>query len=131
MSSVYYTEPQNVKEQPWFANQVARVICDVEVTPQGLLTSLLNAELALGRERGEKAVRFGPRVIDIDLLLFGNEVILSNRLEVPHPRMKERAFVLVPLFEVAGDMLLPDGESLESVLSRIDHRVEDFKIWQD
>ncbi|WP_462328080.1 2-amino-4-hydroxy-6-hydroxymethyldihydropteridine diphosphokinase [Desulfobaculum sp.] len=130
-SSVFFTEPQNVKEQPWFANQVVRVVCEPDVSAHRLLDALLTAEKDLGRERGEAAVRFGPRIIDIDLLLYGNEVLITPTLEVPHPRMKDRAFVLVPLAELAGDLLFPDGDTLRGALGRLDYRVDEAKIWQD
>jgi 2-amino-4-hydroxy-6-hydroxymethyldihydropteridine diphosphokinase len=119
-SSIYLTEPQGFRPQPFFSNQVLQLACDGAMRAHSLLDALLAAELSLGRERkaispggssvGEdSALRFGPRTIDLDLLLFGNEVMTGERLTLPHPRMLERAFVLVPLAEIAPDLVLPQG----------------------
>ncbi len=126
LSSIYYTEPQGVKEQPWFANQV------IEVTVQGLfpitfLNELLKIEILMGRKRD---VRWGPRLIDLDLLLFGEEIISSSKLTLPHPRMLERAFVMVPLLEIAPDLVLPTGEVIKEEILKIEYRQEGYKIWQ-
>ena len=96
-SPIYETEPVGLTEQGYFLNQVLRV--DTEMTPQDLLGELLRAEQELGRTRD---IRWGPRTLDLDLLLYGNSRIEGKELEVPHPRMWERAFVLVPLADVTG-----------------------------
>lgn len=126
-SSIFRTEPQEKKDQSWFANQVVSVSCSEYVTAHGLLNSLLNIENTLGRIREE---RFGPRVIDLDVLLFGNEVIESEDLIVPHPRMTERAFVLVPLQEIAPQLHFPDGRGLAEVLGNLEYKVDAGQIWQ-
>jgi 2-amino-4-hydroxy-6-hydroxymethyldihydropteridine diphosphokinase len=124
VSRVYRTQPQDKRDQPWFANQVARVLCDETVTPEGLLDALLAIESALGRERGPGAPeRFGPRVIDLDLLLFGGRTMRTGRLELPHPRMERRAFVLVPLAELAPGLRLPGGRTVEDALAHLDFQV--------
>ncbi|HMF79454.1 MAG TPA: 2-amino-4-hydroxy-6-hydroxymethyldihydropteridine diphosphokinase [Bryobacteraceae bacterium] len=103
-SSVYETEPQDVSNQPWFLNIV--VECETRCFPLQLLTAVLGIERDLGRKRGA-AIRRGPRVIDIDILLYGNSTIETPRLVVPHPRMLERRFVLEPLLEIAPGLRHP------------------------
>lgn len=101
-SSFYSTAPQGYADQPDFINAVIEIA--TTLAAHELLEALLAIESALGRER--KIVN-GPRVIDLDLLLYGNDVINKGGLQVPHPRMHERAFVLVPLTEIAPDTLIP------------------------
>jgi 2-amino-4-hydroxy-6-hydroxymethyldihydropteridine diphosphokinase len=101
-SSLYETEPVEVVDQAWFVNSV--VEAETELDPQGLLTRVLEVERSLGRKRG---IPKGPRVIDIDILLYGNELIRSPDLEIPHPKMAVRRFVLVPLVEIAPDVFHP------------------------
>lgn len=132
LSSVYFTEPQNVKEQPWFANRVACLECDEHLSATELLKILLRIEIELGRDRSGAAVRFGPRMIDLDILFFGQDVVTSEFLTLPHPRMTERAFVLVPLAEIAGDMALPGKDLLvRDALNALSYRMDGQKIWQD
>ncbi|BBD07687.1 2-amino-4-hydroxy-6-hydroxymethyldihydropteridine diphosphokinase [Desulfovibrio ferrophilus] len=133
-SPIYRTEPQLVREQSWFANQVARVICGPQVTPFAFLEELLNLEIDLGRDRtrGEGApIRYGPRVIDLDLLLFDDVVMQTERLTLPHPGILARAFVLLPLVDLAPDLVLPDGIAIREVLEQLDYRREGDQIWQD
>jgi 2-amino-4-hydroxy-6-hydroxymethyldihydropteridine diphosphokinase len=104
-SSVYETEPQDVKTQPWFLN--IAVECETRLFPLQLLSATQRRERDLGRERGPRAIPKGPRVIDIDILLFGRAVIETPRLTVPHPRMLERRFVLEPLIEIAPALRNP------------------------
>lgn len=109
------------------------MICEASVQPLDLLDALLAIEIALGRDRstGPSAPeRFGPRVIDLDVLLFGNEVVQSKRLEVPHPRMKSRAFVLVPLAEIASDLVFPDGSTIGQALGALEYEVDGEEIRQ-
>jgi len=103
-SSLYETEPQDVARQPWFLNIVVR--CETQLFPVQLLKVLQRIERELGRVRAG-AVRRGPRVIDIDILLYGNAVIDTPQLTVPHPRMTERRFVLEPLLEIAPELRHP------------------------
>lgn len=113
-SDVYWTEPFGIPqgeagnpEQPWYANQVGRLDVRGNTTPQALLEVFLEIEQALGRVRGAGDVRFGPRLVDIDLLMLGDEVSNDPGCIVPHPRMLERAFVLVPLAQIAPDCRIP------------------------
>lgn len=99
VSSPYSTPPWGVEDQPDFVNACALV--ETALSPEDLLAACKDLELALGRE---PAVRWGPRLIDIDLLWMAGEVRDSERLTLPHPRMTERAFVLVPLAEIAPDL---------------------------
>jgi 2-amino-4-hydroxy-6-hydroxymethyldihydropteridine diphosphokinase len=98
LSPVYETEPVG-PPQPPYLNMVAEL--ETELSPKGLLAEMLRVEKALGRERRE---RWGPRTLDLDLLLYGDLVLEEEGLSVPHPRLHERAFVLVPLLD-----LLPEG----------------------
>lgn len=106
-SSFYFTQPWGVTDQPAFVNCVVAV--KTQLSPVDLLHSLLQIEDQQGRVR---EVRYGPRTIDLDILLYGKEIILSSELEIPHPRMLERDFVLYPLIEIAPDLLLPNGDLL-------------------
>lgn len=101
-SSIYETEPQDVTDQPWFLNMA--VACETHCFPLQLLAAVRNVEHHMRRVR---QIRRGPRVIDIDILLFGNAIIETPRLTVPHPRMLERRFVLEPLLEIAPDLAHP------------------------
>jgi 2-amino-4-hydroxy-6-hydroxymethyldihydropteridine diphosphokinase len=104
-SSIYETEPQDVAHQPWFLNIV--VECETRFFPLQLLTTVLSIEREMGRKRGAVTIRGGPRLIDIDVLLYGNATIETPRLIVPHPRMLERRFVLEPLLEIAPGLRHP------------------------
>ena len=101
-SFLYRTQPVGPVEQPPFINAVFALECSV--SPRELLTLLLEIERNMGRVREE---RWGPRVIDLDLLFFGEEVIKEQGLEVPHPRLHERRFVLAPLAEIAPGFVHP------------------------
>lgn len=117
LSKAYYTEPQGVKEQPWFVNRVLEVACSDVWTPGRFMRRLLSIEIRLGRKRTK---RWGPRVIDLDLLLWGDAVCQTPDVEIPHPRMTERAFVLVPLLELQPDIRLPGGRSIQEMCNRLD-----------
>lgn len=130
VSSLYCTEPWGDRDQPWFCNQVAALECDAAVTPQSLLDAMLRLETELGRTR-DVGRRFGPRVIDLDLLLFADIVCVEPEVTVPHPRMTERAFVLVPLLEIAPGILMPDGVPVASHLALLRYRVEGTAIFQE
>jgi 2-amino-4-hydroxy-6-hydroxymethyldihydropteridine diphosphokinase len=122
-SSVYETEPQDVIQQPWFMN--VAVECETRYFPMQLIGVIERMERDLGRERGPSAVRRGPRVIDIDILLFGDAVIATPRLTVPHARMLERRFVLEPLLEIAPDLRHP---GTREPLSKCLRKVEGQKV---
>src|SRR5262249_18477941 len=102
LSSVYETEPQDLRNQPWFLNLVAEI--ETSLFPLQLLSRVQKIEKELGRQR---TVAKGPRTIDIDILLFGAFVIDTAKLTVPHPRMEQRRFVLEPLAELAPDLRHP------------------------
>jgi 2-amino-4-hydroxy-6-hydroxymethyldihydropteridine diphosphokinase len=102
VSSFYETEPVEFTQQPWFMNCVAAL--ETSQTPQQLMTSLLGIEQEMGRTRVRKK---GPRTIDIDILLFDNEQIVSQELTIPHPAMQQRRFVLEPLAELAPEGVHP------------------------
>ena len=102
VSSFYETEPVEFTEQPWFLNcAVALETCH---TPQELMASILLVEEAMGRRRVQKK---GPRIIDIDILLFGDSILDSAEVTIPHPAMQERRFVLEPLAEIAPEVCHP------------------------
>jgi 2-amino-4-hydroxy-6-hydroxymethyldihydropteridine diphosphokinase len=109
-SRVYETEPVGGPPQPRYLNAVVEVTTDLETAD--LLRTCLEIESELGRTRGE---RWGPRVIDIDLLTYGDREIDEPDLVVPHPRMHERAFVLVPLLELDADPPLPGGKRVTAL----------------
>jgi 2-amino-4-hydroxy-6-hydroxymethyldihydropteridine diphosphokinase len=102
VSSYYETEPVEFTDQPWFLN--CAVALETAPTPQILMTSLLGIEEAMGRKRVQKK---GPRIIDIDILLFGDTIVDTAEVTIPHPAMHERRFVLEPLAEIAPDARHP------------------------
>ncbi|WP_297217624.1 2-amino-4-hydroxy-6-hydroxymethyldihydropteridine diphosphokinase [uncultured Desulfovibrio sp.] len=128
-SSRYSTEPQGYAGQPWFENAVLEVAVDSRRwQPRELLAALLGMEVALGRRRNP-ALRFGPRSIDMDLLLFGQVQSDDPWCLLPHPRMCERAFVLVPLAELAPGLLVK-GRSVTQWLAGLSWRREGRAIFQ-
>ncbi len=114
VSSVYETAPVGGPEQEPFLNIAARV--RTRHSPRRLLAACQRVEAGMGRVR---TVRWGPRTIDVDILLFSDRVIARRDLQVPHPRLTERAFALIPLMEVAPGGRLPDGSSLAAALARL------------
>jgi 2-amino-4-hydroxy-6-hydroxymethyldihydropteridine diphosphokinase len=114
VSSFRETEPVGYLDQPAFLNGACAV--DTDLSPRDLLDRLLSIERALGRERG-KGPRWGPRAIDLDLLLYGQETVEEPGLTVPHPRLSERSFALEPLVELDPGLRLPDGRGLQGLLS--------------
>lgn len=103
LSAVYETPPMYVTDQPAFLNMALTGHTGLE--PLALLRLAKRIEAALGRSGG--GVRFGPRPVDVDILFYGNRIVRDPELEIPHPRIAERAFVLVPLAEIAPDLLHP------------------------
>ena len=101
-SPVYETQPWGYTDQPSFLNQV--IEARTELPPVELLAFLKRLETQLGRQ---PSVRYGPRLIDLDILLYGDLVMESQALTIPHPRLSERAFVLVPLADLAPDIIHP------------------------
>ena len=111
-SGFYRTEPVGVKGQDWYVNGV--IVLSVDISAQDLLKSLLAIEVDMGRERKRK---WDSRIIDLDILLFGEEVISEKGLEVPHPLMHLRRFVLVPMVSLAPDLVHPVlGKSMTELL---------------
>jgi len=102
VSSFYESEPVEFTSQPWFVN--CAVELNTEKMPKQLLSALLGIEQQMGRRRTQNK---GPRVIDIDILLFGSSVVDTGQLTVPHPAMHERRFVLEPLAEIAPEIRHP------------------------
>jgi 2-amino-4-hydroxy-6-hydroxymethyldihydropteridine diphosphokinase len=103
LSAIYETEPVDVRDQPPFLNMVAELRVSI-FSPEQVLARLLRVEYALGRRRDTLR---GPRTVDLDLLLYGDERRESEFLQLPHPRLHERRFVLVPLAELAPDFVHP------------------------
>lgn len=107
-SSVYETEAAYVENQPAFLNMVVRGVIDAaQLTPRDVLRFVNEVERRMGRER---LVRYGPRLIDVDILMYGDQQVIEPDLIIPHPRIVERDFVLAPLREIAPDLILP-GQS--------------------
>ena len=114
VSSVYESEPVGYADQPAFCNMVAAV--ETSLTPAEVLNELLAVEQAMGRQR---TFRNAPRVIDLDVLLFGGVVQSAPELTIPHPRMTERAFVLRPLVELNPQLVHPiTGDFFADILAR-------------
>lgn len=109
-SRVFETDPVGGPEQADFLNAVLEI--DTMLTPRDLLHACLDVEENLGRQRG---ARWGPRTIDIDVLIYGDEDVFEDDLEIPHPRMHERGFVLVPLLELVADPRLPGGRHVKDL----------------
>ena len=114
-SSLYATEPWGKKDQEGFINAAVEIV--TSLTPGQLLERLQEIEIKMGRQPSEK---WGPRIIDIDILLFGDEVLESRKLTVPHPHMRNRLFVLIPLEEINSAIRFPDdGMDIKEVLTRV------------
>lgn len=129
-SPVYSTEPQGIKDQNWFCNQVLELACSPEWHAELLLQGLLRIETSLGRTRyNAPELRNGPRCIDIDLLLFGNVLSASSTCQIPHPRMHTRAFVLVPLQDIAPEVSI-SGTKVKDLLQNLVYSVKGMRILQ-
>ncbi len=102
VSSLYETEPEGYEDQAWFANAVAKV--ETALSPRELLGLLKEIEKTIGRR---ESVRWGPREIDLDLLLYDQLCLENSDITIPHPLMHQRAFVLVPIAEIAADAFHP------------------------
>ena len=115
VSSLYKSKPVGPQNQDDYVNAVAEL--ETELTPLDLLDNLQAIENEHGRVRKE---RWGPRTLDLDILMFGDEVIQNDRLTIPHPEMVNRSFVLVPLAEIKPDCLIPEKGLLNDLLTNID-----------
>ncbi len=104
LSSLWLTPPVGFTEQPWFHNAVLQIATDWE--PERILATLQRLEAEFGRDR-TRTVRNGPRPLDLDLLLVGDRILETPQLVLPHPRMTERAFVMLPLAEIAPELRHP------------------------
>lgn len=109
-SSFYETEPVGYKDQPWFMNIVVEGI--THLSPEDLLVFTQSIEQAMKRV---KTIVNGPRIIDVDILLYEDVKINTETLIIPHPRMTERAFVMYPLFEISPELLI-EGKSLKNIM---------------
>ena len=115
VSPGYWTEPWGVPDQPEFLNAVACL--NTELEPVELLRALLAIEAGLGRKRNGE--RWGPRELDLDLLLVDDQEIEESELSLPHPRLHERAFVLVPLADLAPDLEIPGHGSVSELIEAL------------
>lgn len=122
-SKLYSSTPMGPQNQPDYINAVVAI--QTELTPLELLDCTQAIELEQGRVRKEE--RWGPRTLDLDILLYGNEVIDSERLIVPHYGMRDREFVLYPLSEIAPLLTLPDGTELLQLLEKVDRN--GLSVW--
>lgn len=124
-SSIYETDPIGYEEQSAFLNMVIKI--RTSLSSLSLLTLLQEIERGHGRKRD---IRWGPRTLDLDILLFNQENIETEQLEIPHPRMTERAFVMIPLFEVDHDVQLPNqAHSISSIIDSLQDK-EGVRVWK-
>ncbi|WIV13360.1 2-amino-4-hydroxy-6-hydroxymethyldihydropteridine diphosphokinase [Proteiniborus sp. MB09-C3] len=123
-SSYYETEPVGYKEQNWFLNIV--IEGETDLTPEELLSFTQSIERKMKRV---KTIRFGPRIIDVDILLYEQVKLDTKDLIIPHPRMFERAFVMVPLYEIAPSLVIEDIK-IEDILNKLEgeeiHKKDDL-----
>ncbi len=124
VSSFYKTEPVDYIEQDWFVNAIVKI--ETKLAPEELMCGLKSIEEKLGQF--EKQVRFGPRLLDLDIILFKNEVIDTANLTIPHPRMHKRCFVLKPLCDISPEVIHPvlgktAAELLKSIENSPDQKV--------
>ncbi|MDY0927367.1 2-amino-4-hydroxy-6-hydroxymethyldihydropteridine diphosphokinase [Pantoea trifolii] len=124
-SSLYRTPPYGPPDQPDYLNAVVELETTLEA--DALLDHTQRIELEHGRVR--KAERWGPRTLDLDIMLFGNETISKPRLTVPHYDMHNRAFMLVPLLEIAPQLTLPNGQALSAILARLNRSA--IRLWSE
>lgn len=125
VSSIYETDPIGYVDQACFLNAVIKISTSLQ--PEELLQACLQIELDLGRKRG---IRWGPRTLDLDILLYNQENIETESLLVPHPRMQERAFVMIPLMELDPDIKLPNvNTSLDDIVEQIPDK-EGVRLWK-
>lgn len=112
-SSLYETEPVGFKDQPWFLNMV--IEGETDLSPDDLLEFTKSIESKMKRV---KTIVNGPRIIDVDILLYDDQQIETDQLIIPHPRMQQRAFVMVPLYEIAPDLII-SGKSIKEIMGNL------------
>ena len=122
VSHIYETEPVGYTNQPKFLNLCIEI--ETELNPQSLLKCCSATEQQLHRKR---EIRWGPRTLDVDILLFGDQIIEQDNLSVPHPRMKERSFVLIPLNDIATNQIEPISNKSIGQLVVTDNSVKKYK----
>ena len=126
-SSFYRTSPVDYKDQDWFVNLVVKI--KTALNPFDLLNKIQGIQKAMGRKTG--TVRFGPRVLDLDIIFFDDQVIQTDTLEIPHPRMHKRRFVLKPICDIEPSMMHPllgrDMQSLLGGLQDLEQRVMEIQ----
>jgi 2-amino-4-hydroxy-6-hydroxymethyldihydropteridine diphosphokinase len=116
-SSLYETKPMYVEDQGWFLNCTAKI--ETNLAPEELLKFLKSIEQKLGRKTVK---RNGPRTIDLDILFYGDQILKENDLQLPHPKIGERPFVLVPLAEIAPNLIHPvNKKTIVDMLSELDY----------
>lgn len=116
VSPLYFTKPVDYEDQDWFVNGAAEI--ETSLSPRELLGLLKSVETSVGRTKG--GVRFGPRVLDMDILLYGDGIIEEDDLTIPHPRMDKRRFVLAPLCDIVPDWVSPvSGVSVRGLLDAL------------
>jgi 2-amino-4-hydroxy-6-hydroxymethyldihydropteridine diphosphokinase len=129
VSDVFETKPWGVTDQPKFLN------CALEAETELELLALLEFVKRVEREMGRaESVRYGPRLIDIDILMYGERILKNDVLEIPHPRMRERRFVLAPLAQIAPELRVPtSGETVSALLRKLPDNgdVEFYADWDD
>jgi 2-amino-4-hydroxy-6-hydroxymethyldihydropteridine diphosphokinase len=117
-SGVYETEPRDVPDQPWFLNQVVEI--ETSLFPKQLLARLQKIEIGMGRVRKEAR---GPRTVDIDILFYGDAIVSTPGLEIPHPRVADRRFVLEPLAELVPEFRHPrTRQTVREMLAAVRHQ---------
>lgn len=125
VSPLYETDPEGDPDQRAFLNAVC--IGRTVLSPRQLLSQLQDAERAAGRRRGAR--RYGPRTLDLDLLVYGDGVFHSSDLWVPHPRLRERAFVLVPFADVAPEWIVPGESGPDETVARLLSRLDTGRVY--
>lgn len=124
LSSIYKTEPVGYKNQPFFYNMCVKVC--TELPPENLLKKIKKIEKKLGRKKG---IKWGPRIIDIDILFYNNIILSKKNLKIPHPEIVKRKFVLKPLCEIAGKFIHPELHlSVEELLKKTDLKPKVRKV---